>query len=393
MPTHSRRPRVRLWSFSLLAALAALLVLGCEKAPQEAAQKPAPPAVMVVEVRQGDVPLYGEWIGVTEGMVNAQIRAQVTGYLVAQKYDEGSYVKKGQLLFQIDPRSFDAAVAQAQAQLAQAQARHVTAKANLEKILPLAKVGAVSAKDRDDAIGGEATTAAEVASAKAALQKAELDLEFTRITSPINGIAGIAQAQIGDLVGPQSNPLTTVSTLDPIKVYISASEQEYLAAMRNGANRGGQADERLQMILADGSVYPQMGKMIFADRQVDPRTGTIKVAATFPNSTYLLRPGQYAKIRALLHIQKDALLVPQRAVSDVQGNKQVAVVNAQNQIEVRPVKVGEQMGQDWLILEGVKPGEKVVAEGVQKVRSGMPVSPAPYQPGQPAAAAQPAGQR
>lgn len=388
MPTHNRRPRVGLWSFSLLAALTALLALGCERAKEEAA-KPAAPTVMVAEVKQGDVPLYGEWVGATEGMVNAQIRAQVTGYLIAQKYEEGSFVKKGQLLFQIDPRTFEAAVAQAKGQLAQGQASHITAKANLEKILPLAKVGAVSAKDRDDAIGSEASTAAQVASAKAALQKAELDLEFTRITSPINGIAGIAQAQIGDLVGPQSNPLTTVSTLDPIKVYISISEQEYLAAMRGAdGGRSGPPEEKLQMVLADGTVYPSKGKFFFADRQVDPRTGTIKVAATFPNSTNLLRPGQFAKIKAMLHMQKDALLVPQRAVSDVQGNKQVAVVNAQNLVEVRPVKVGEQVGQDWMILEGIKPGEKVVAEGVQKVRPGMPVTPAPYQP-----AAKPTGQR
>lgn len=385
------------WRRAALALfmLAVNVIAGCEN-PKEAHQA-KPPTVLVAQVQQRDVPLYGEWIGSTEGMVNAQIRAQVSGYLIQQAYQEGSSVKKGQLLFQIDPRTFQAAEAQAQAELAQAQARQITAKANLDKILPLAKVGAVSEKDRDDATGNAAATQAQVTAAQAKLQKAKLELAFTSITSPISGVAGMAQAQIGDLVGPQSSPLTTVSQLDPIRVYINISEQEYLAAMRETVGPREEREDNLDLTLADGSVFPNQGRMIFADRQVDPRTGTIKVAAAFANPNHLLRPGQYAKVRALLRVQKGALLVPQRAVQDVQGRKMVMVVSPQNTVEARPVKVGEQVGGDWLIDEGLKPGETVVVEGAQRLRPGMPVISEPY--GQPPAGAAadktaaPAGQR
>lgn len=376
------------WMAALaLLLMAAAMTTGCEK-PAET-PRAQPPTVLVAQVQQRDVPLYGEWIGSTEGMVNAQISAQVSGYLVKQAYQEGSFVKKDQLLFKIDPRTFQAALAQAKGELALAQARQLTAKANLDKILPLAKVGAVSEKDRDDAIGNASATEAQVVAARAKLQKAELDLDFTSITSPIGGIAGLAQAQIGDLVGPQSAALTTVSQLDPIKVYVNISEQEYLAAMRENVGPREEREDNLELTLADGSVFPNKGRMIFADRQVDPRTGTIKVAATFANPDYLLRPGQYAKVRALLRMQKGALLVPQRAVQDVQGHKMVVVVSPQNTAETRPVKVGEQVGGDWLIEAGLKPGETVVVEGAQKVRPGLPVRPEPYGQG-PAA---PAGQR
>ncbi len=271
--------------------------------------------------------------------------------------------------------------------------------ANLRRVKPLAEQHAVSQKDLDDAIGGEQSAdaavkagragvnAAEAAveaaqastlAARAAVEKAKLDLSFTRISSPIHGIAGIAKAQLGNLVGPGSiEELTTVSTVDPIKVYISMSEQEYMRDVQNG--RGVTQQVPLEMILADGSVHPHPGRFAFADRQVDIRTGTIKVAALFPNPKNLIRPGQYAKIRARAQIKKGALLVPQRAVTELQGNYQVAVVGDDNRASIRTVKTGERIGRFWVINEGLKPGERVIAEGVQKARQGLPVNPKPFQ--------------
>jgi len=370
----------------LLAAicLSACLVSGCG---EPKATGPAAPPVEVAEVVVKDVPIVREWVGTTDGLVNGKINAQVQGYLIKQNYQEGSFVKKGQVLFEIDPRPFQAALEQAKGQLAVTEGQLYTAKANLEKIRPLAAVNAVSKKDLDDAIGREASSRAAVQAAKAAVRKDEIDLSFTKITSPINGIAGISKAQLGDLVGnPGSAELTTVSTVDPIKVFVPLSEQEYMRFNREAEAKGDSEfkGHNLELILADGRVFPQKGRLYFADRQVDERTGTIKIATLFPNPGNILRPGQFAKIRALIETQKGALLVPQRAVNELQGRFQLAVVGPDNKVDLRWVKVGERTGSLWVIDEGLKPGEGVIVEGIQKVKAGMPVTPKPFQEAPPA---------
>ncbi len=382
--------------------LAGLVFFGCGK--EEKAQ-PQAPIVEVVEVNQKDVPVIGEWVGTLDGSVNATIRAQVSGYLVKQNYKEGDVVKKDQVLFEIDPREYRAALAQAEAVLSQSkaalaqakadvsrqEARWDTSKANLKRIRPLAEQNAVSQKDLDDAIGLELSNRSAVDAAKAAviaaeaqilgaqasLEKAQLNLSFTRITSPVDGIAGIAKAQIGNLVGPGSvEELTTVSTINPIKCYVSLSEQEFMRAQERRSKQGGAL--ALVLILSDGSTYPYKGEVAFADRQVDVQTGTIRVATTFPNSQNLLRPGMFSRVRAELGIKKAALVIPQRAVTEIQGRYMVAVVNPENKVSIKAVKVGERFGQLWVINEGLQAGEKVVAEGTQKVREGMVVSPKPF---------------
>jgi membrane fusion protein (multidrug efflux system) len=363
-------------SLFVIFMCAALFLTGCKK-EQKAA--PAPPAVEVVNVIQKDVPVYTEWVATTDGFVNATIRAQVQGYLIKQNYREGDYVKKEQVLFEIDPRMFQAALEQARGQLAQQQARWDTARANLKRIKPLAEQNAVSQKDLDDATGQEHAAHASVISAQAAVDKAQVDLGFTKVTSLIDGIAGLAKAQIGNLVGPGSTEeLTTVSTIDPIKVYIPVSEQEYLKAVEAGKTQDKGPRIPLELILSDGSIYPYKGEFFFADRQVDVKTGTIKVASLFKNPGNLLRPGQFARVRATIRVRKGALLVPQRAVTELQGNYLVAVVGTDNKADIRPVKVAERVDTLWVIEAGLKPGERVVAEGVQKVRQGMPVQPKPF---------------
>ncbi len=354
-----------------------LLAAGCKKGSTKQAE--APPLVEVTAVIQRDVPIYSEWTASTDGFVNATIRAQVQGYLTKQDYREGDVVKKGQVLFEIDPRTFPAALEQAKGQLSQARARWENARANLERIKPLAEEKAVSLKDLDDAVDNERESEAAVASATAMVDKARLDLEFTKVLSPITGIAGIARAQIGNLVGPGSiEELTTVSTVDPIKVYIPMSEQEFL---RNVEGGGGRAERmELELILADGTVYPEKGTFAFADREVDIKTGTIKVAITFPNPGNKLRPGQFAKVRALTAMKKGALLVPQRAVAELQGRYQVAVVDQRNRVEIRPVTVAEQVDNLWVIEKGLKGGEQVVTEGLQKVGQGTLVTTQAYKP-------------
>jgi membrane fusion protein (multidrug efflux system) len=328
-----------------------------------------------------DVPVYTDWVGTTDGLVNATIQAQVTGYLVKQNYREGELVQKGQVLFEIDPRTFQAAVDGAKGALAQAEARWETAKANLQRVRPLAEKNAVSQKDLDDNIGAELSTRASVESAKAQLDTAQLNLGFTRIASPVDGIAGIAKAQVGNLVGPgQIQELTAVSTVDPIKAYFSVSEQEYMD-FRKRAGQGkisSQEEARaipLELILAGGSVYPHKGRISLADRQVDVKTGTMRVGALFPNPGNLLRPGQFALVRATMETKKGALLVPQRAVMEVQGKFLVAVVGADNTVELRQVMPAERVGSLWVIDKGLKPGERVVVEGVQKVKTGARVVP------------------
>lgn len=360
--------------------LATGLVIGTSSCKQNAAPPPPqPPTVEVLTVAARDVPLQREWIGVLDGDVNATIRPQVTGYLVKQNYREGEFVKKGQVLFEIDPRTFQTTVEQAKAVRSQQQANHATAAANLARIKPLAEKNAVSRKDLDDAIGSELSARAALDQANAALETAKLNLEFTKITSPIDGVAGIAKAQIGDLLSPSAQTeLTTVSRLNPIKVYISLSEQEYLRHIHKAASSGAKAENvPLELILADGSVYPEKGHFILLDRQVDVTTGTFKLGAVFPNPNNLLRPGLFGKVRATIEQKKDAILVPQRAVTEIQGRYLVAVVTSENKVDLRPVVPGERIGSDWLINEGLKNGDVIVLEGTQKVRPGSPVIPKP----------------
>lgn len=364
--------------FFSISVLVLVLLSGCNDA--EKAPPPPPPTVMVTQVQQRDVPVYQEWIGTLDGMVNAQILAQVSGYLIKQAYQEGGLVKKGQLLYEIDPRVFKATLDGAVSNLARQEAVLKTAQLDLARVERLLPEKAVSVRDRDNAVGREATAQAEVLVAKSAVENARLQLGFTKILSPINGIAGISNAQIGDLVGPGSSSvdLTTISQLDPIKAYTPLSEQQYLHfARKQEADGRPNENGSIQLILADGSTYPAQGKFFFADRQVDIKTGTIQVAILFPNPNNLLRPGQYAKVRAKVKQIPAALLVPQRAVTEMQGRYLVAVVNADNSVEIRQVKPAETVDDMQVISEGLKLGESVIVEGVQKVRTGSKVEPKP----------------
>jgi membrane fusion protein (multidrug efflux system) len=355
---------------------------GCKKAEQP---PPPPPTVEVLGVIQKDVPIYQEWVGSLDGFVNAVIRPQVTGYLIKQDYREGDLVRKGQVLFEIDPRTFQAALDQAKGQLSMQQARHATAKANLERIRPLAAKNAVSQKDLDDAVGAELSTRSSVEASQAAVQEAQLNLGLTKITSPVDGIAGIAKAQLGNLVSPNmQTELTSVSTVNPIKAYVNISEQEYLKFTSST-----KSSEKLplDLILADGSVYPHKGQMALSDRQIDPTTGTLKIGAIFANPGNRLRPGGYGMVRAMIKTKKGALLVPQRAVTDMQGKYLVAVVGADNKVNIRPVKVAERIGSEWIIEEGLKQGENIIVEGTQKVKPDMVVNPQPFDPNKAAKAA------
>ena len=352
----------------------------------ETASAPPPPRphVEVVEVLQQAVPLHSEWIGTTDGSVNAVIRAQVTGYLLRRPYIEGAFVKKGNLLFELDPRKFRAALEQAQGDLAKAEAQLLKAKQDVERDSPLAKRGAISQKELDDSIQAYAAAKGTRAAAKAAVDQAKLNLAWTRITAPIDGVVGIAKAQIGDLIDANTE-LTSMSTLDPIRVYFPISEQEYLSAadrvqQRYQEREGGKEyrGPALQLILGGDKVYEHKGQFYLVDRQVDVKTGTIRVAALFPNPGNILRPGQFARVRAVTKILANAILVPQRAVAEMQGSYQVAVVGPDNAVEIRPVKVGEKVDRLWIIERGLDAGERVVVEGLQKVKAGMTVNPRPF---------------
>lgn len=443
---------------SLASALGLLVITfllaagGSGKSEGDAPPAPPPPGVEVARVEQRDVPVYSEWIGTTDGMNNAEIKPQVAGYLRSKNYTEGSFVRKGQLLFEIDARPMQAAldqargrlaeargqlaqaesqrtqaeaqVAQAGSQLAQAAAQVLQAEAQQRKTqldvnrsTALVKDGVVSREEFDNAVQANTAAQAQVAAAEAGVRAAEaqvraakaqvktagsvivaaraqvqateaevrtaeLNLGFTRIVSPIDGIAGLARAQVGDLVSPAGEALTTVSTVDPIKVYFTLSEQEYLNYTRGArTHRDWDAANRsleLELILADGTTYPERGRFFVADRQVDEKTGTIRLAGIFANPGNSLRPGQYGRVRAVTSLKEGALLVPQRAVAELQGSYQVAVVGADHTVSVRTVRVGERVETMWIIEEGLEPGEAVVAEGLLKVRPGAPVNPQPY---------------
>ncbi len=373
----ARRNGLFPWAAILLICGIALFFPGCKKA--QTTERPSPPIVEVATVLQRDVPVYSEWTASIDGFVNATIRAQVQGYLISRDYREGDFVRKGQVLFKIDPRPFQAALEHASGQFSEEQARWGTAKANLERMKPLVAQNAVSKKDFDDATGAEQAAMAAVLAAQAVVDKARVDFDFTRVTSPIDGIAGIARAQLGDLVGPGSiEELTTVSTVNPIKVYVPMSEQEYLNYAQSRQGRTPQTP--IELLLADGSTHPHKGTFAFADRQVDVRTGTIKVAALFPNPGNILRPGQFARVRAQTAIRKAALLVPQRAIMELQGGYRVAVVTPDNKVAMRPVKVSGQVAGFSTIDGGLRPGEQVVAEGLQKIKDGDAVTARPFAP-------------
>jgi len=329
-------------------------------------------------VIQRDVPVYHEWIATLDGFVNAQIQPQVSGYLIMQNYREGALVRKNQILFKIDPRPFQAVLDQAKAQLAQAEAQLGKTDLDVQRDTPLAREKAIAQSQLDNDIQGNLAAKATVQAGKAAVDQAELNLEFTNVRSLIDGFAGIANGQVGNLVGPQT-VLTTVSQLDPIKAYFVASEQQYLAFVRrNPTAAAREATERqleLELVLADGSSYPRKGKFYAVDRQVDIQTGAIRLAGLFPNPDSVLRPGQYGRVRFVSYIRPGALLVPQRSIVELQGNYLVAVVGSDNKVTLRTVKVGERTGALWIIEEGLKPGERVVVEGVQKVRDGTVVNP------------------
>lgn len=376
-----------------LMFLAVVLSTGCGGKEQAAA--PSPPEVEVVSVVQQDVPITKDWVATLDGYVNAQVRAQVSGYLLKQTYNNGAFVRKDAPLFQIDPRPFQAALDQARANLAQAQGSLEQAKARLGKTeldvaryTPLAKESAISKQELDDAVQANLAAKAQVQmaraaieAAKAAVDTAQLNLGFTTIASPVDGVAAIATAQVGDLVGPQTSALTTVSTVNPILANFTVSEQEYLNSMRLMGGRE-EVIRRLsvfELTLADGSSFPHKGHLYAVDRQVDVRTGAVLVQAEFPNPGNLLRPGGFAHVRAVVGVQRGALLVPQRAVSELQGGYLVAVVGSDNKISIRPVKTGSRVGSMWAITEGLKPQEKIVAEGTQRVRAGVLVNPKPFQ--------------
>ena len=405
--------KIEIWAAFVLIP-AGLVAAGCTRTTS-AAGSPRPPEVQVVRVEQRDVPVYREWIGTLDGMVNAAIRAEVTGYLLSQKYAEGSFVRKGQLLFEIDPRPFQAALdqaqgqlavargqlAQARAQLTQAQAQLAQSVANqkrsqldVDKYAPLAKQQAITQQELDNAVQNNIAYTAQIEASKAGVETAKAQIEasnaavesaqaaveaakvnngFTHLVSPIDGIVGQAQVQVGNLVGPSSGVITAVSTLDPIKSNFTVGEQEYLSLARGAGND--LAKLQLELILADGSTYPQKGKFSFADRQVNQSTGSIQLTGLFPNPGNRLRPGQYGRVRAAIGTSAGALIIPQRAVTELQGAYQVAVVDSSNKVAIRTVKVGEKIGTMWIVAEGLKAGERVVAEGIQQAHAGTQVSP------------------
>jgi RND family efflux transporter MFP subunit len=376
---HRRNLRFIAFGFFLFALAGEA---GCER-PQ-AAPAPRPPVVDVVSVVQKNVPIYSEWIATLNGYVNAQIQPQVTGYLIKQNYREGSLVHQGELLFEIDPRPFQAVLDQAKAQLAQAKAQLGTAELNVKRDIPEAEAHAIPQSQLDNDTNAELAGKATVQADQALIEQAELNLGFTKVRSLIDGIAGIAQVQVGNLVGP-ATVLTGVSQVNPIKVYFPISGGEYLQI----ANRLSPGTVNLlsraspiplELILSNGSVYGYKGRVLFADRQVDPQTGTIQIVGAFPNPGNILRPGQTGRVRAAADLRRGAVLVPQRAVTELQGSYQVAVVGADNKISIRTVEVGERAGTMWIINQGLKPDERVVAEGAGRVRDGMVVTPKPYSP-------------
>ncbi len=380
--------RGRLLARSVASVLAVgLTALAFAQCKGETASAPPPPLVQVevANVIQKDVPIQMEWVGTIDGSNNALIRAQVSGYLMKRPYTEGSFVKKGDLLFELDPSKFQTALDQAVGELAKAQAQFTKTKQDVDRDRPLAKEGAISQKELDDSIQAHAASKGSIAAAKATVEQAKLNLSWTKILAPIDGVVGISKAQIGDLIDANTE-LTSMSTLDPVRVYFPVSEQEYLEAadkVQQGYKDRKEGKEYsgapLELVLGGEKLYPHKGQFHLVDRQVDQKTGTIRVAALFPNPNNLLRPGQFARVRAVTMSREKAILIPQRAVTEMQGSYQVAVITPDNKVEIRPVKVSQRSGSLWIIEHGLKPGERVVVEGLQKVKAGMTVDPKPFE--------------
>ena len=410
--THRLMTRTRVVAAAALLGAALAGTVACTS-KSNAESAPTPADVEVAMVQQKDIPIEREWIGTLDGMVNAAVKAQVVGNLLTQNYAEGSFVRKGQLLFEIDPRPLQAAADQAQGQLAQARAQLLQAQSGLiqaraqltsaeanqhkaqldeDRYIPLAQQQAITQQDLDNARQTNQSQKAQVAAAQAqvetsqaqieaskaavtaaaaAVETAKVNLGFTKLVAPIDGIAGVATTQVGNLVGPSTNAVTTVSTLDPIKANFTVNEQEYLSLTRDSS----MSHLELELILSDGTVHPYKGRFSFADRQVDSSTGAIQLTGLFPNPGNRLRPGLYGKVHASIGTRTGALLVPQRAVNEMQGNYSVAVVDPNNTIRFSVVKVGDRIGSDWILEDGVKSGERVVTDGLFKIRPGAPVNP------------------
>jgi RND family efflux transporter MFP subunit len=374
-------PRSRLAKAFSIAVV--LNLSGCEKKNIHT-EAPPPPEVLVTEVVKADVPTVGEWVGTLDGEQNAEIRARVTGYLQKRDYQEGSYVKEGDLLFEIDPRPFEAALDEAKSQLDQAKAIQLATEADFERSQELFDKKVISVQEFENKKQLNQANVAKVGALEAAVQTAQLNLDFTKIIAPLDGIAGLAKAQIGDLVGTGStSSLTTLSKIDPIRLYFPLSEKDYKEhanGLRGAMQKPySERPETIEMVFADGSVYPQKGRFSFVDRQVDPTTGTILIAASFPNPEHTLRPGQFAKARAMIDKIVGALVVPERALVELQGNYQIGVVGEDNKAEIRPIKIGPRFNRQVVVTEGLKEGEKVIVEGIQKVRPGMVLTAKPYQ--------------
>ena len=360
-----------------LSGAALALLSACSK-PATNAGLDQPLEVLTMQVLQQDVPVVREWIGSLDGSVNADVRARVSAHLISKDYKEGAVVQKGDLLFEIDPSTYEAALEQAKASLAQAQANQLQTDQTEKRETELFEKNVESQQNRDNAIQSNAAAKAEVKAQEAAVRQAKLNLQFTKITAPISGVAGIANPGIGDLVGPSdAQPLTTISTVDPIKAYFQISEQDYLKLARRleSARKTGEVAPPVGIILADGSLYPIQGKFATIDREVDQQTGTIRIEALFANPNNMLRPGQFVRVRVTVRDTRGALLVPQRAVNELQASYEVAVVDGANRAEIRPVKVGEKVGSLWVIEDGLKIGDRVVVEGMQRIRDGQMVKP------------------
>jgi membrane fusion protein (multidrug efflux system) len=365
---------------SALSAASLVLLTACAKKQSGPPPNVGPVQVSVATVEQRDVTLDGDWVATLDGYVNAQIQPQVSGYLIKQDYREGSVVQSGEVLFEIDPRPFQATLDQAEGQLAQARAQLGLADINLMRDTPLAKARAIAQSQLDNDVQQQAAQIAAVRTAEANVEQAQLNLGFTKVRSLVTGIAGRAMTQVGNLVS-QTTALTTVSQVNPIKVYFSISEQEYLG-LSGRVKAGGKVDLLrsgntipLQLTLGDGNIYPYKGQIVFVDRQVNPQTGTIQIAGSFSNPQNLLRPGQFGRIKAETEVRHNALLIPQRAVNELQGSYQVAVVGPDNTVHIQNVALGPQLGSSWLITSGIKPNERVVTEGVSKLKEGTRVSP------------------
>jgi membrane fusion protein (multidrug efflux system) len=375
------RSSLRISAVSCLCAIA-LLLTSCEE--KEARPQMAPPEVEFTQVVQQNVPIFEEWVAQLNGPTNAEITPRVGGYLLTQNYENGYFVKKGQLLYQIDPRPFQAALDGAKADVAVAQANLERTAADVERDTPLAAQNAIPKKQLDNDIANHASWQAQLLAKQAAMQQAELNLAWTKVYSPVDGIAGVTNSQIGDLVGT-STKMTTISQVNPIWAYFNVSESAFLnvaprvTQIIRGAGSLKNAPS-VEFIQADGLPYPGRGQIIYVNRQVGTQTGTIQMAAQFPNEGATLRPGGYGQVRIQTGMDKDALLIPQAAVIEVQSLYQVVVLTPDNKASFRPVKVGERVGPNWVISEGLKPGEKVVVEGFMKLREGAPVSPKPYAP-------------